>query len=225
MSDGQSVSGLSNDPDFIRIVSILLQDYLLRDDVAKAREGLDDDPTEYQRRQYIRAVFAQLEGSTFSIKQLALSEDPSSLTNAEIALLRGEQYRLNDAGEATVSAAFLTLASDMKFAFRSYAKSVGLSYELPVGELGWLALLRAKRVRDRLMHPRSAKDLSVTDEELKCATDAGEWFQKKFNDLSDLMMDQVSRNRGMTEDEVTVFREERDKIVRRKLSEEAGTDG
>ena len=224
MKNDHSGSGFFNDPDFLRIVSILFQEYLLRGDVDKAHDGLEDDPTEYHRRQYIRAVFAQLEGSTFSIKQLALTEDSSSLSNAEIALLRGEQYRLNDAGEARVSAAFLTLASDMKFAFRTYAKSVGLNYELPLTEPGWSALVRAKKVRDRLMHPRSANDLSVTDEELQCATVASEWFQKKFNELSELMMDQISRNRGMTDPEVTAFRQEREKIIRHKMTEAEGTD-
>jgi hypothetical protein len=219
VNEEHSGSGFFSDPGFIRSLSLLVQEWLLRSDVAKAREGLEDDPTEYHRRQYVRAVFAQLEGSTFSIKQLALSEDLSLLTHAEIALLRGELYRLNDAGDAIISTAFLTLANDMKFAFKVYARTVGLNYELPVREPGWSALLQAKRVRDRLMHPRSAADLSVTDEELGWTTKAGEWFEQKFNQLSELMMDQLSRNRGMSEEEVRAFREERDKIVRRKLIE------
>ena len=38
------------------------------------------------------------------------------------------------------------------------------------------------------------------------------------------MMDQLSRNGGMTEAEVTAFREEREKIIQHKMTEVEGTD-
>lgn len=200
---------------------MLTLQFQLRVDVLRAREGLEnDDPPEYHRRQYVRAVFAQLEGSTFTLKQLALPSDTSSLTVAELALLRGETYRLNDAGEAVVTPAYLTLASDMRFAFRTYAKSVGLEYELPVTEPGWSALMRAKKIRDRLMHPRTAKDLEVTDSELACTTEAAEWFQTQYQEISELMTDQIARDDGMTEAEVEAFREQRKQIVREQMAKE-----
>jgi hypothetical protein len=225
MDTKPSLSAFFNDPEFLRVLGVLGLQFLLHADVTRARAGLGDDPTEYFRRQYIRAVFAELEGLTFSIKLLALAPESSpSFSTAEMALLRGEQYRLSDTGDALVSPAFLTLSSDMKFAIRSYAKSVGLTYQLPVSEPGWSALLRAKKVRDRLMHPRSANDLQVTDDELECATQASEWFQKKFEELSDLMMDQVSRNNGMSEADVSHFRDEREEIVRKEIKKTVDAD-
>jgi len=81
-------------------------DALLHSDVLRARKDLgESNPTEYHRRQYIRAVFAQLEGATFGIKQLAIPSRNSSLSDAELALLRGETYRLNELGEAVIGAA------------------------------------------------------------------------------------------------------------------------
>ena len=206
-----------SDPVFLKLLGIWTLDALLRSDVARARERLSDDPTECYRRQYVRAVFAQLEGSTYSIKQLAFPEDTSTISNAEIALLRGEKYGLTEAGEVYVSPIFLTLGSDMRFAFRTYAKFVGLNYELPVNEPGWSALLRAKKVRDRLMHPRVAKDLEITDAELAYTTQAAEWFEKKFQELAELMMDQLARKRGMKEEEVVAWRQERHEIVDREM--------
>jgi hypothetical protein len=215
------------DPALLRVIGMITLESVLRADVLHAREGLEnDDPTEYHRRQYVRAVFAQLEGSTFTLKQLALPSDTSSLTDAELALLRGETYRLNDAGKALVSPAHLTLASDMRFAFRTYAKSVGLRYELPVTEPGWSALLRAKKIRDRLMHPRTAKDLEVTDPELACTTEAAEWFQRQSQEIAALMMDQIARDHGMSDAEVDAFREQRKQIVREQMAKrEARRDG
>jgi hypothetical protein len=206
------------DPSFVRVIAVITLDLLLRADVVRAREDLElSDPTEYHRRQYIRAVFAQLEGATFGLKQLAIPSKESLISSAELALLKGESYRLNDTGEAVVGNARLTLPSDMRFAFRMYAKSVGIAYDLPVNEPGWTALIRARKVRDRLMHPRSPNDLETTDEEIGDATDAAEWFQKQYRKLQDLMMDQISRNQGMNEEEVAAFREERERILREQI--------
>jgi hypothetical protein len=207
------------DPTFVRVLAILAMDALLRADVLRAREDLQKaDPSEYHRRQYIRAVFAQLEGATFGLKQLAIPARDSALTDAELALLRGEAYRLNEIGEAVTGAARLTLPSDMRFAFKMYAKSVGFTYDLPVNEPEWAALIRARKVRDRLMHPRGAKDLEITDKELEDATQAAEWFQVRYRQLQELMMDQIARNGGMSEEHVASFREERGRILREGLA-------
>lgn len=207
------------DPTFVRVLAVLAMDILLRADVIRAREDLQkSDPTEYHRRQYIRAVFAHLEGATFGLKQLAISSGDSSLSDAELALLRGETYRLNELGEAVVGTARVTLPSDIRFAFKTYAKSVGFAYDLPVNEPEWAALMRARKVRDRLMHPRGPRDLEIADQELGDATQAAEWFQAQYRQLQDLMMDQLSRNHGMNEVEVASFREERGRIVRDQVA-------
>ncbi|HEY4955930.1 MAG TPA: hypothetical protein VII02_13695 [Gemmatimonadaceae bacterium] len=220
MSDNTKPPGFDPlDPTLAQVLPVLLMDALLHSDVLRARKDLgESDPTEYHRRQYIRAVFAQLEGATFGIKQLAIPSRNSSLSDAELALLRGETYRLNELGEAVIGAARITLPSDMRFAFKMYAKSVGFDYDLPVKDPEWAALMRARKVRDRLMHPRTPKDLEITDEELEDATQAAKWFQTRHRELLELMMDQLARNGGMNESEVSIWREERGRIIRDEIA-------
>jgi len=99
-----------------------------------------------------------------------------------------------------------------------YAKSVGFVYDLPVKDPEWAALMRARKVRDRLMHPRTPKDLEITDEELEDATRAAEWFQTRHRELLELMMDQLAGNGGMNESEVSIWREEREQIIRDEIA-------
>jgi hypothetical protein len=194
---------------------------ILRADVARGRVALSEAPVDYHRRQFVRAVFAQIEGTVFAIKQRAMPSTPGAMTAAEAAMLRGESYRLDDKGKPVTGWAAISLRSDIRFAFRMYARSVGLEYELPVSEGGWASLMTAKDVRDRLMHPDSLEALSVSDSEIEATVTGSEWFDATYRRLSDLMIEQVARNEGLSESQIAefrVYREEKLAVRRRRAS-------
>jgi hypothetical protein len=219
MSDRLDALKASLPPNMAEVLDALMVSLPLWMDTHRAREAVDADASDFNRRQYLRAAVAYLEGNTYIIKALLLSKPMPDLTTAEIALLRGESYRLNEKGEPVITPAMSTLLADMRFAFRMNARSVGLSYELPVSEQGWAALGRTKKVRDRLMHPRRPSDLLVSDNELRDAMDAVDWYERQQRDLFDQVMRQSLRNTGSSEADVDAFMASRAAVERRIFAE------
>ena len=43
---------------------------------------------------------------------------------------------------------------------------------------GWVALLRAVKVRNRVTHPKCSRDLEVTDEEFQLLKQGASWFRR-----------------------------------------------
>src|SRR5206468_1691370 len=121
-------------------------------DTEQAERACQSADLQYARRQYVRTVFAMIEGMVFATKQLAGGVPGEMMDPAEIAMLRGVTYDLDDQGRAVAKTARLALEREIRFALRMYAKSVGLKHELNVSGRGWQALIAAKLVRDRLMH-------------------------------------------------------------------------
>jgi hypothetical protein len=54
---------------------------------------------------------------------------------------------------------------------------MGFTYTLDTGE-GWAAMLATIKIRDRLVHPKRAIDMIVTDDELATVSSAQDWFHK-----------------------------------------------
>ncbi|MBK8237664.1 MAG: hypothetical protein IPK74_19175 [Deltaproteobacteria bacterium] len=174
----------------------------LEDDAAWAHEQLaaataqGSAPEEVQRwrRVHTRAVFALLEAGLWLFKQSLLTsletetQPPgwatlAEFTPAELAMLRGEEYRLDAAGRAHARDARLRFIDDFKFMFRCMAKELHQTELASFGTKGMEDLRRAKAVRDRLMHPKRPEDLLVTDEEAACIGAALEFWETVHEEL------------------------------------------
>ena len=125
------------------------------------RQRQPDNATD--RRALVRSVFAFVESMLFAMKQEILNT-PHGFTIGEFALLRDESYELAENGEARVKTAKLTLKSNLKFTFASWAKATETTCKLDLSDDGWQNFQAAIKVRDRLMHPKRASDLNVTEE-------------------------------------------------------------
>lgn len=160
------------------IVTILLED------VERLLAGGAEPPTEpADRRAFVRAVFACLEGITHATKGLALSmfDDLGvTLTAAERALLLDEEYRLGDKGLAKVGVPYLKLKPHLSFAFGMVDRVIEPDVSVNHGSKEWSDLNVALERRNRLTHPRTASDLEVTDEELESTTHVFFWVMKKL---------------------------------------------
>ena len=189
-------------------------------DTRQAERALNSGDTQYARRQYVRTLFAMIEGMVFATKQLAVGAPGETLEPAETAMLQGVTYDLDENGRSVTKTARLSLEREIRFALRMYAKSVGLAYDLDVGGRGWQALIGAKTVRDRLMHPKTPKDLEVSDTELEAAKEAGLWFRQRHSDLQETMVDQIARKHGLTEEQVAEFRLFRKNEIERVVGEQ-----
>lgn len=149
---------------------------VLKSDVDSLQQSAKADQS--ARRSFVRAVFAMIEGLTYSLKQGALEKEETQpvFTTAELALLKEEFYDLNDNGEAAIRRSKLRTKPNTLFALQSFAKGHGAIF-VPNRDEGWSALIAAIKVRDRLMHPKKIIDLTVSDAEMETVKEASLWFQ------------------------------------------------
>ena len=182
--------------------------FTLSSDVAAARAAMVSNDTQFARRQFVRATFANLEGLTSTLKQLSL-RSPAIFSAAESALLREETFSLDDKGEPRVAASHLKLAANIQFAFRMYARSCDLRFSLSTSESEWSDLKLAMDVRNRLMHPRRLKDLTVPEAEVEAGSRASAWISGKHAELQELAIDKIAYDLGMTAEELREFRHKR----------------
>lgn len=157
------------------------------------------DDSQFHRRTYIRTAFSYIEGNIFRMKQSALAvgkilKHNNLFSNAEVSILEERCYELDDKGKAIDIKAKLQLVKNLRFAFVAFAKATSAAFELPVNSAGWEAFKKTIKVRDRLMHPKQIADLSITDEELRTAKLAFDWFMENEHELEKLSVRTLEQN-------------------------------
>src|SRR4051794_7867173 len=75
----------------------------LMDDASHCMDMLPQQDDQFWRRNYVRAVFAEIEGAIYCMKQVALASTvcaSNTFSNAERFLLQEQSYDLSEKGEA-----------------------------------------------------------------------------------------------------------------------------
>jgi hypothetical protein len=140
-------------------------------------------------RAYVRAVFALVEGVSFGFRQIALKAPLADycLTQGELAVMNEESYGLKDNGEVSISSRFLKVQAGTRFTFAICKRVYEIQTEINYGDSGWDSFIKAIKIRDRLMHPKSVECLDVTDDELGIVSDALKWFLDAVKNTMDGM--------------------------------------
>jgi len=136
--------------------------------------------TPFAQRMLVRTHFAFVEGLTHQLCQVAsasVSLAPEVFTPAEHAMLRGETYDLDEQGHAISRPARLPLNSRIRLALAAYPRIHGAEFTPDFGGTGWESLQRAIKVRDRLMHPKSSQELTLSDTDLGSVVRGAAWFR------------------------------------------------
>lgn len=156
----------------------------LVDDVGKAFETLESDKTSpYLRRCLARTVFAFIEG----VIQIAKWEINASVRRDETSIelsekdreILLEQKKIN--GE--VIKILIPVDENLRKTFRLAAKVWGLkNYSMTEGK-EYKEFRAAKKARNRLTHPRTYYDITVTDADMHCYASSFLWVQEEFISL------------------------------------------
>lgn len=168
--------------DFIKLV------HQLRLDTSRLERGIEENDDELTRRLFVRSLFAEIEGTTFALKQAALDtashmHSVSPFLPEEVILLAEKSYDLDNEGNVKSQAARIPMSKNIRFAFKAFAKVNRTTYELKVDGIGWQSFKKSIKVRDRLMHPKNTIDLVVTDQELTDAKNTFKWFKQSQDEL------------------------------------------
>ena len=157
---------------------------ILYGDVLQCRKQSDEKELMFWRRNSTRAAFAFVEGVTNFLKSSSIEYGnvfDGKLLPDEIGLLtgKGEPY-INERGDVAYSRPpFPKFLNDVRFAFKMFARSLGFSRELQVGENGWSQLRQSVEIRHRVVHPKDVAELEITDAEVETIDSALEWFDRQ----------------------------------------------
>lgn len=175
-------------PDIDAINELVAITKLFAEDLTKMRRYLKPDSTRAQfwRRMYVRTFFAEVEAIAYQLKQMALhiwgrnkvelAGAGIELTDADIAQLNEDEYMPAHEGEPAVRTKRLDFKENLKFAFSWFTMINRAQFTLQVQSPGWNSFLRALQIRDRLTHPKSVADLTITDAELAIIEKGVQWF-------------------------------------------------
>jgi len=144
-------------------------------------DGNLDADYEFHARQLVRAVFAYIEGVTFSVKASAAwkcMQRGIEITPQERYIATEVDYDLNDNGEVVERPAQIKLTRNIRFAFALTEKARKIPPQFDASVEWWSCLRQAIKVRDRLMHPRMPEDLDISPDELLKTIKAKDGFDE-----------------------------------------------
>jgi hypothetical protein len=174
--------GLTHQAHFNALINLAQIQQVLRDDLIDAIPQNAVEATPQKRRSYIRNGIAMVEGTSAGMISIALADAEAGVTEfdaGEIVILRGQKYDLNDEGGARGHPDKQKLTRTVRFSFAVMSRTYGVPFTLEVANNGWRCFKATVLVRNRLVHPRTRVDLTVTDHELGEAAIAFEWFRSE----------------------------------------------
>jgi hypothetical protein len=174
---------------------------ILGGDLTKCRSGVakaiaDRKPVEgayevddFHARQFIRAIFAYLEGTSFAIKAWPVDRlsVAKKITLEERWVANETAFELRN-GSVAEKMAKIRLDENIAFAFALLDRLHGMGPTLDKSQKWWSSLQSSIKVRHRLTHPRRTEDLHVLPSELFEAMDAEQGFTElmlAYPDLKD----------------------------------------
>lgn len=151
----------------------------LRDEYFILQEELLQNDTPIHRRNFIRAVCANVEG-TLNWLMYMLSENLSGIDEDQMLALKEKKKVKKEGGLVEVPLRQGTV-DKIKFVFKLLAKFPG-GDKMDFSENHFSKLRDSFEVRDRLMHPKRDSDLTVSEEEVQIMIDGYRWYITKYQD-------------------------------------------
>lgn len=164
-----------------------------------------DDLSPSERRMYVRSIFALIEALIFSMKQMALSFHPDhkceTISEAERAFAQEQTYRLTDSGDVEVHRNKISLETNIKFSFKLFGKAGYVTSNLDTSGSEWQAFKTSIKVRDRVTHPKSVSDLSISNEELGHVFKSFGWLNISFAGLFTQILNGIAHRASQSQTE------------------------
>lgn len=141
----------------------------LAEDYNICAKSLNKEPeSQFWRRNTVRAFFALVELSAHLTRQitlLAFEVGEFSISRAEEILLREEQFFVSRTGKADSTRAKISTISYLMFTYKLFYSKFSTDLNFNTGEHSWESFRKAVKIRDRITHPRSVTDVTISDSE------------------------------------------------------------
>jgi hypothetical protein len=153
---------------------------LLTADLALCENKLDGGDHQFWRRSYVRIYFTMIEGLCALMREkclpLACTQDSKGgISVSDIHFLSDVGFRIKDNGTLEPEEHRCPFINRVAFSIRTFAKYANVTIDM-CGDSGWKGFRDATKIRNRLTHPKSAEDLTISDEDMKVVQSGVNWF-------------------------------------------------
>ena len=164
-------------------------------DVAEAERLFEADSTQYNRRAYVRAGFAFIEGTIWLVKNSIIKllyegvKIDAQVTEREFNLLWEIKQAKDANGDVKgVTTQFVSLVDNLRFTMKM-ANKVYINPVLFENEnAAYDRLKDAIEVRNRITHPKFPGDLDVKDKDITTCNEVVRWFNTILEHLYPLLI-------------------------------------
>lgn len=146
---------------------------VLAEDVIRAKQKMDEDPSDSHRREFVRTTYSAIEAQSWQLKMYLIEHVMNKKTASihEISALKEESYSINDKGEIYIQPRGYSLKTGLRLVF-SILKRQGIPVQVDLGSSDWKNIDLAVKIRNRVIHPKRMADISVSEEEAECCYQA-----------------------------------------------------
>lgn len=164
-----------------------LFDVLLSDTAFYRNRALSANGTDIDRRSFCRTLFAWIEGTVHLFKQYSLAMEkhgPFKYDQPERLRLSNRRIRISAERPDETAPAYESLKTALPFAFEEWARqNFHPDYTFKKGVDGWRSFSLALKIRHRITHPKTSRDLAISDEELDILNTTSVWLLNVIDDL------------------------------------------
>lgn len=160
---------------------------LLVDVMSTSFDLMEKPDAQHRRRNFVRCVFAALEGLTYEIrKRMADEADQRGgldvFTVAELVALRDQAFRIGEDGRPKESDLYNKSLNVVVFTANMLAKwSHGMTPEYDRQHKNHARLSRAFTIRNNITHPKEAAKLDLSDTDVATVAHAGLYYIAKLH--------------------------------------------
>jgi hypothetical protein len=171
-----------------RYVQEMLElDRFVNEDLAEAVEFFRFGTRDFAIRTFVRTMAAEFETRLFLLQDfmLKLHEETSNIkfTPEELAVLKSESYVVRANGEVQSSVKFYPFKEHLLFTLKLFARRFNVKAMPDTSGSGWQAVQAFIEIRNRLMHPKSMRDLVISEAEVTTINEAQDWLRGAFKSL------------------------------------------
>jgi len=145
------------------------------------------------RRAVVRAVFAFAEASSFLLRQLLLSDFEERLEVEVVMALKELQISLANSGQVRKTTLRAGALPYIRLTFTAYSQLFPNANTPNCSGPAFEALAASVVVRDRLMHPKEAAALAVSDDEIRSLLQGFCWLNESMRVVLRVHVDELRR--------------------------------
>ncbi|MCC7113679.1 MAG: hypothetical protein IT520_04755 [Burkholderiales bacterium] len=165
---------------------------LLREDINCLLDKFDSDwASQTFRRLVVRACWSHIEAVVFGLKQISLTAQnlgSGDISGKTRAFLEERQIVVNTVGDATIISVRADTIKNVKLTLKLAARLFDVSWQPQFSGSEWPLFRESVQIRHRITHPKSLKELEITDDEYDSHKTAYLWFTGGFTRFLESML-------------------------------------